>query len=172
MASVSAYERNLSPQISTTKVHLSLNQLTLKTAALLTILAGLRIHTVHMLSVIHIDQPHDKVIFRIIRLRKCFKQSRRNQPVVYRAYVEDQLLCPVKCIYVYLVQRTEIIAHKFTEFFITFGKPHYPAFKNLLALWVEEVMGNSGIDTEIFKPHSPKVASNSGKFVFLCIPKS
>ena len=86
--------------------------------------------------------------------------------------MEDQLLCPVKCIYVYLVQRTEIIAHKFTEFFITFGKPHYPAFKNLLTPWVEEVMGNSGIDTEIFKPHSPKVASNSGKFVFLCIPKS
>ena len=34
---------------------LSLKQLTLKTAALLTILAGRRMHTLHMLSVIHVD---------------------------------------------------------------------------------------------------------------------
>ena len=114
-----------------------------------------------MLSVIDMDQSMDKVIFHIIGLTKCSKSARPNQPVVYRAYVEDELLCPVKCIYAYLTKRSEIVTKDFTEFFITFGKPHHPASKDSLARWVKEVMRNSGIDTEILKPHSTKVASNS-----------
>ena len=143
---------------------LSLKQLTLKTTALLSILAGRRIHTLHMLSVIHMDQSLDKVIFHIIRLTKCSKTIRPNQPVVYRAYAEDELLCPVKCIYAYLAQRSEIVTQELTEFCITYGKPHHPASKDLLARWVKEVMGNSGIDTEIFKPHTTRVASNSAAY--------
>ena len=112
---------------------LSLKQLTLKTEAFFTILAGRRIHTLHMLSVIHMDQPLDKVIFHIIGPTKCSKPTRPNQLVVYRAYVEDELLCPVKCIYAYLAQRSEIVTQDFTELFIFFGKPHHPASKVLLA---------------------------------------
>ena len=52
----------------------------------------------------------------------------------------------------------------YTEFFITYGKPHHPASKDSLARWVQELMGNSGIDTEIFKPHSTRVASNSAVY--------
>ena len=98
------------------------------------------------------DQSLDKVIFHIIGLTKCSKPTRPNQPVVYRAYAEDELLCPVKCIYAYLAQRPEIVTKDFTEFLITFRKPHHPASKDLLVQWGKEVMGNSGIDTEIFKP--------------------
>ena len=105
-------------------------------------------------SVIHMDQSHDdKVIFRIIGVTKCFKLSRPNFPVVCRACAEDELLFPVKCIYAYLAKKSE------NEFVITFGKPHYPTSKDLLARWVKEVMGNSGIDTGIFKPLSTMVAS-------------
>ena len=114
-----------------------------------------------MLSVIHMDQSLDNVIFHMIGLTKCSKATRPNQPIVYRAYVEDELLCPVKCIYAYLAQRSKIITRNFTGFFITFGKTHYPASKDSLARWVKEVMGNCGIDTEIFKPHSTRLASYS-----------
>ena len=94
VSKVLSYLKSLQPN--------SLKQLTLKTAALLTILTWLRIHALHVLSVIHMDQSHDKVIFRIIRLKKCSKPSRPNQPVVNRAYVEDELLYPVKSIYAFL----------------------------------------------------------------------
>ena len=142
---------------------LSLKQLTLKTAALLKISDGRRI-TLHMLSVIHMNQSLDKATFHIFGLTKYSKPTRPNQPVVYRVYVEDELLCPVKCIYAYLAQRSEIVTQNFTEFFITYGKPHLPASKVLLARWVKEVMGNSGIDTEIFKSHSTRIASNSAAY--------
>ena len=92
-----------------------------------------------MLSVMHMDQSLDKVIFHIIGLTKCSKPTRLNQPVVYRAYVEDVLLYQIKCIYGYLAQRSEIVTQDFTEFFITFGKPHYPVSKDSLAQWVKEV---------------------------------
>ena len=69
---------------------LSLKQLALKIAALLTILAGRRIHTLYMLSVIHMDQSLDKVIFHIIGLTKCSKPIILHQLVVCRAYVEDE----------------------------------------------------------------------------------
>ena len=58
--------------------------------------------------------------------------------------------------------RSEIVTQDFTEVFITQGKPHHPASKDSLARWVKEVMGNSGIDTENFKPHIANTASNSG----------
>ena len=48
------------------------------------------------------DQSNGKVIFHVIRLKKCLKPSETDQPVVDRAYVEDELLCSVKCIYAYL----------------------------------------------------------------------
>ena len=135
---VLSYLKSLGPNDS-----LMLKQLTLKTAALLTILGGRRIHTLHMLSVIHMDQSPDKVIFHIIGLTKCSKPTRPNQPIVYRAYAEDELLCSVKYIYAYLAQRSKIITQNFTEFFIIFGKPHHPAYKDSLGQWVKEVIGNS-----------------------------
>ena len=57
-----------------------------------------------------------------------------------------------------------MITQNFTEFFITFGKPHHTIFKDLLARWVKEVITNSGIDSEIFKTHSTRVASISAAF--------
>ena len=53
---VLSYLKSLGPNDS-----LMLKQLTLKTAALLTILGGRRIHTLHMLSVIHMDQSPDRL---------------------------------------------------------------------------------------------------------------
>ena len=118
---------------------LMLKEQTLKTAALLTILGGRTIHTLYMLSVIHMDQSPEKIIFHITGLTKCSKPTRPNQPIVYRAYEEDELLCLVKCIYAYLTQRSKIITQNFTECFITFGKPHHPASKDTLARFVKEV---------------------------------
>ena len=39
-----------------------------------------------------------------------------------------------------------------------------PATKDSLAQWVNEIMRNCGINTEIFKPHSTRVASKSAAY--------
>ena len=58
VSKVLSYVKSLGPNDS-----LSLKQMTLKIAAFLTILAGWRIHTLHMFSVINLDQSLDEVIF-------------------------------------------------------------------------------------------------------------
>ena len=117
-----------------------------------------------MLSGVQTNQSYGKVIFHIIGLTKCSKSSRPNQPVFYRAYVEDELLCSFKFIYAYLAWRSAVVTQDLTDFFITFGKPQYPASKDSLAWWVKEVMGKSGIDTETFRSHSIMVASKSAAY--------
>ena len=59
---------------------------------------------------------------------------------------------------------SEVVTQDFTEFFISFGKPYHPPSKDSLARWIKEVIGNSGIDSEISKLHSTRVASNSAAY--------
>ena len=137
LASVSVYESSLSPETCTTKVHqdigcqqgiilsekswtngsFSLKQLKFKIAVLLTILAGRRTHTLDMLSVVHMDQSHDNVIFHIIGLTTCSSPSRPNRSVVYRTYMQNEYFVQLN---VFVdTWRSEIVTQDFTEVFIT-----------------------------------------------------
>ena len=152
---------------------LTLQQLTLKITMPLSILAGRRLHTLHKLETSKMDifDVGGKVICHIEGLTKCSKPSRTNRPIAFRAYTENNLLCPVACIKEYLNFRAGIVDEKWTQFFITHGKPHYPISKDTLACWVKEVMVCAGIDATTFKLHSTRGASTSKAF-HLGIPLS
>ena len=83
---------------------LTLQQLTLKTAMLLSIFAGRRLHTLHKLQTSNTDisDVGGKVICHFTRLTKCSKPSRPNKRIVFRASTENKLLCSVDCIKEYL----------------------------------------------------------------------
>ena len=89
-----------------------------------------------------------------------------NHQILYRAYVKDKLLCPVKCIYAHLKKWSKILTKDITEFLITFGKPHHPAPEGLPPRWVKEVMGNSGKYAKTVKSYSSDVASNSAAYKY------
>ena len=152
---------------------LTLRQLTLKTAMVSSVLAGRRLHTLHKLEISKMDisDIEGKVICHITGLTKCSKPSRPNKPIVFRAYTENKLLCPVACIKEYLHFRAGLVDEKCTQFFITHSKPHHPISKDTLARLVKEVMVCAGIDATIFKPHSTRGASTSKAF-HLGIPLS
>ena len=145
---------------------LTLRQLTLKTAMVLSVLAGRRLHTLHKLGISKMDisDVGRKVICHITGLTKCSKPSRPNKPIVFCAYTENELFCPVACIKEYLHFRAGLVDEKCTQLFITHGKPHHPISKDTLAHWVKEVMVCAGIDVTIFKPHSTRGASTSKAF--------
>ena len=152
---------------------LTVQQLTLKTAMLLSILAGRRLHTLHKLetSKIDISDVGGKVICHITGLTKCSKPSRPNKPIVSRAYTENKLLCPVACIKEHLHFRAGLGDEKCIQFFTTHGKPHHPISKDTLASWVKEVLLCAGTDVTTFKQHSTRGASTSKAF-HLGIPLS
>ena len=137
------------------------------------VLAGRRLHTLHKLEISKMDisDIEGKVICHITGLTKCSKPSRPNKPIVFRAYTENKLLCPVACIKEYLHFRAGLVDEKCTQFFIKHSKPHHPISKDTLARLVKEVMVCAGIDATIFKPHSTRGASTSKAF-HLGIPLS
>ena len=98
---------------------LTLWQLTLKTAMLLSILAEGRLYTFHKLETSKMDTSDigEKVMCHITGLTKCSKPSRPKKPIFFRAYTEDKLLCLVSCIKEYLHIRAGLVDGKCTHFF-------------------------------------------------------
>lgn len=80
-------------------------------AAIIIILVEMRIHMLHLVSVDDTDHLNDKVIFHMF-LTKCSKPIRPNQPIVYWAYVEDELICSVKYDNLHLTNRSKIFHAK------------------------------------------------------------
>jgi len=144
------------------KEKITFKQLTLKTASLLAILAGRRLHTLHMLDTRTLDivPGEGKIICHIAGLTKCRTPKSPNKEIVFRENADPEL-CPVNCIKQYLGRRNTLINEQAGPLFITYGRPHHFASKDSLARWVKEAMKMAGIDVDTFKPHNTRSASNT-----------
>ena len=49
----------------------------------------------------------------------------------------------------------------YDAFFLTHRRPHHPASKDTIARWVKHVLQLSGVNVDIYKPHSYRSASTS-----------
>ena len=85
-----------------------------------------------------------------------------------RSVIEDTSLCVYSVLEEYL-RRTKTLRNNETQLFISFAKPHKKVTKDTIARWIKHVMGISGIDTSVFKPHSTRAASTS-KASKCCVP--
>ena len=141
--------------------NLSHKLLSYKVAALLTILSGQRVSTVHKFRLSQLHITKDIAIFTIPSLLKHIKPGRVNLPVTFHKYPYDDLLCPVMLLNKYISYRESLSLGDTDELIITFGKPYHPASKDTIARWIKDLMRISGVDTDIFKPHSCRSASTS-----------
>ena len=82
-------------------------------------------------------------------------------PVTFHKYPYDDLLCPVILLNKYISYRESLSLGDTDELIITFGKPYHPASKDTIARWIKDLVRISGADTDIFKPHRCRSASNS-----------
>ena len=114
----------------------------LKTTTLLTALAGRKIQTLIMLSAAHMDYSNDKVIFYIMEPIKCPKSTRSNQPIFSREYVEDEPLCTVKFVYLYLTHKSANITQNVSKIFISYDKQHQPASKRFTSSVIQRSNGD------------------------------
>ena len=106
------------------------------------------------------DLTDEKCIFYPTKLLKHSKQGRKPDCFVYRAYPDDDILCPVNTIKEYLNRRQNLQVQG-DSFLFTYGKPHRSPHSDTIKRWVKEIMSLSGIYTDIFKPHSCRSASTS-----------
>ena len=48
-----------------------------------------------------------------------------------------------------------------SQLFISFVKPDQPVTSSMIARWLKEVIGDAGIDTDVFKAHSVRTVSTA-----------
>ena len=76
------------------------------------------------------------------------------------AFTPDIRLCVYHCLEEY-IQRTEKLRSDDGQLFISFNKPHHKVNRETVRRWIKNVMDLAGIDVNIFKPHSTRLASTS-----------
>ena len=141
-------------------VDMSLKELTHKLASLLVILSGQRLQTIRLLDIKHMIEQDHKVIFQVKALVKQSKPGRHVDDMEFRAYTPNPKLCVVACIKEY-IKRTSTIRGQETQLLLSWMKPHSSISQDTLSRWIKIVLCKSGVDMNLFKPHSTRSASTS-----------
>ena len=117
-----------------------------------TILSGQHVSTIHKFKLSNLQLTENLALFNIT---DSLKQSKPNcKPVIFHKYPDNEQLCPVQLVQVYLEKRTSLSSVAPYDFFLTHRRPHHPATKDTIAWWVKTVLHLSCVDIDIYKPHS------------------
>lgn len=141
---------------------LSLIDLGRRLAMLLSLTSGKRGQNLHLMSTDFMVVKGGTVRFDIRVPVKNFAGSEDVllQQMVVRRYPPLDKLCPLTTLVAYL-KRTEIIRGNEKRLFLSSKKPHGPVCRATIARWVRDVMGDAGIDTSVYAPHSARSATVS-----------
>lgn len=141
--------------------HLSLKDLTLKLVMLMALTNAARIHTINMLSVTGLLKLKSEFVLKLDGLVKQSQPGKQFNALHFKAYPPDRRLCVYFVMKEYL-KRTKIIrSDTESKLLLSYVKPHNAVSKDTVARWVKTVMARSGIDTNVFKPHSVRSAATS-----------
>ena len=155
VSGVLQYLKSLSPVRD-----LSLKDLTLKIVMLIALVAACRVQTLALLSLSGMRKGKSGYYFTFDKNLKQSRPGYKNPVVKLLAYPVDRQICAVTGLDEYLF-RTKDIRGSETALFISFIKPFKVVSKATLARWLRQTLKNSGIDTDVFKAHSVRVASTS-----------
>ena len=83
-----------------------------------------------------------------------------DKPITFRAFPENNTLCPVPTLNKYLIIR--LTRRDDEELFITTTQPYYrKASPDTLARWIKFTMSASGTNTRQYSAHSCRAASTT-----------
>lgn len=139
--------------------YLSLKDLTLKLAMLMSLTSAQRGQTLHLLRTDHMDLHASYVVFHISSVIKTSAPGTGTPTIKFKAYAPDRRLCVVTYIKEYLKRTNNIRTAK--EFFISYQKPHGHISRDTFTRWIRTIMCKSGIDISMYKPHSVRAAATS-----------
>ena len=160
MQTVLNFLKNYNPNSS-----LKLKELSFKLAMLLALVTIQRKQTLLNLDINaeYMKKSSDEYLFI---LSKHVKQSRPNYPVppvIIPRYKEDPDICPYLCLEEYLNKTSSL--RQDTGLLISYIKPHQKMSDSTLARWIKTVLEMSGIDMELFKPHSTRHAAFTAAYL-------
>ena len=149
---------NYLKSISTTEC--SLKDLTLKLVTLMSLVSAQRGQTIHFLSLEDMVVSETSVTFVISRPIKQSKPGSKPTVVKFVAYPDNPNICVGTTLKAYL-DRTSTLREGAQQLFVSYSKPFRPVARDTISRWVKTVMEKSGIDVNLFKPHSTRAAATS-----------
>ena len=141
--------------------HLSLKQLTIKTATILLLLSGERINTLSSFDIKNMIIDEHKCVFIPSKLLKHSRPCYVNKAVKFYVHEKIPNICPVPTIKHYLDKRNNNVAHETKTSFITHGKRFTAAHEDTISLWVKEVMTETSINVSKYNTHSCRSAAST-----------
>ena len=132
-----------------------------KIVMLFVILGARRKQALFTISVDNILFKDDKVVLLPNKILKHSSAKRPLTPIIYQKYQENNNLCLVNALSFYLDAREKLVDKEVKELLISYGKPHHPVSSDTVARWIKEVLRETGVDTDCFKPHSCRAAPSS-----------
>jgi len=137
--------------------HGTLKSITMKLTMILALVTGQRAQTLSKLKLSEMVETQNGIIFRI---GDHLKTKAPGTAVVELAKFNDNsAICPVNLITTYIEATKNVRTDD--QLLISFAKPHKAVNVDTIRRWVMHVMSISGVDTDVFKPHSTRSASTS-----------
>lgn len=143
---------------------LTLRDLTLKLAMLMSLTLAARVQTLHLLVLHGMNITSDHIS---LQLGGNIKQCRPNfniKWVKFQAYSKDDKLCVCKTLLEYIARTKDLrqgSKNKDGKLFISFNKPHNTVSKDTIVRWIKSMLSMSGVDTTKFKAGSVRPAATS-----------
>ena len=125
----------------------------------MSLLSAQRGQTIHYLTLKDMVASETSVTFTISRPIKQSKPGSKST-VKFVAYPDNPNICVVTALKAYL-ERTSTLREVAQQLFVSYSKPFKPVSRDTISRWVKTVMAKSGIDVNIFKPHSTRAAATS-----------
>ena len=139
---------------------ISLKVLTLRTVMLLALTRPSRSADLARLSLAGFKTTPEGAVFVPAALAKQSTANKAIKDFFFPRFTENVRLCPVHSLTLY-IERTRQLRGTSTQLFIAIIKPHLPVTTSTVARWLKQVIGDSGIDTNVFKAHSVRGATTS-----------
>lgn len=139
---------------------LHIHQLSQKLVVLMLILSGQRGQTIHMLDTADMTMTQDYVSFRVHSLLKTSRPGHHATELSFPSYPIDSKLCVVQTLRTYL-SKTKPFRNNETRLFIATKPPYAAVSRDTIRRWTKQIMVASGIDMNVFTPHSTRSASTS-----------
>ena len=137
-----------------------LKDLTLKTVMLVSLVSAQRGQTIHYLNIDDMISSETSITFILIKPIKQSKPGVKPLIIKFTSYPADPRICVVTNLKAYLAC-TQSKRGDYKQLFISYLKPFKPVSRSTISRWIKVVMRKSGINVEMFRPHSTRAAATS-----------
>ena len=120
--------------------------LTWKLATLLAFTSSNRVSELRALDVNLMYKKPDGIVFHLKTHKKNRKSSVLPGSVFYPSYPENKLLCPCKCLEVYLEKTKKLRTEGKDPLFRAIVKPHHQVTTNTISNWISRTIAKAGYD--------------------------